>query len=490
VESESSILNLAFRQALLGIIAREGSTLSARTSLVLTRIATGLRFIELQASAWPTAARQVRDAQLTLLRDSIEELDRQQLCVSPDVRSCAESDAASRSFNELVSAQATCIAMLGRADLRSSEAAQRRDFLLSRAFALEQSVRDAVREWAMERLDEPASTEEAVDGNVPHAERLQALLHAAGIPEESKICSISHLFSHSSKQAFLVLTNGAEGWPERAVLRREPAYNIVDTSLPDEFDVLAVAHRAGLPVPRPLCAGWDSSALGGRFILMAFVPGETQNGQSLGRATETVLRQSAEFLAGLHRIDPNIVARMRKLTHLPWHTRLLERLESIYGIWLRDKVEQSAMIEAAFAWLRNNVRGVSDAPCIVHGDFNLRNIMIDRGRISAVVDWETSRLGHRAEDLAYFKREISNLMPWSDYLTAYQNAGAPPIAARDISYFDVMTWLWRVVVTVTAYSGYYRGMHRDFTFLTTRFVEYEDSLDGLSEAMRNLSDGN
>ena len=141
------------------------------------------------------------------------------------------------------------------------------------------------------------------------------------------------------------------------------------------------------------------------------------------------------------------------------------------------------MIEAAFAWLRGNIGRLDDDRVIVHGDYDLRNILVAEGHISAVLDWEMSRLGHRAEDLGYFRNEAGRGIDWADFIDAYQEAGAAPINPSAVAYFDVWAWLWRVVIVVTAYSGYYRGEHGNFLYGSTRFVEYEDHLDKLADAL-------
>jgi aminoglycoside phosphotransferase (APT) family kinase protein len=486
MQSESSLFGLLFHKTLMGILATEGQSLTPRAQLLLTRVSEGLQYFALRESAPPEAAAQARASLLALLKDTVEEIDHRGLEAPPNARLLASADQTPTSprFEDLVVAQAECIAKLSSRDSSVPKRGTASARLIQRSFEIQQGVRDSLKQRQAAHVAEPFPS--AVDATLdpPSASQLQSLLHAAGISPQIEVQTIRPLFSHSSKQAFVVTTNGADNWPTQAILRREPAYSIVDTSLPDEYDVLDVAYRAGLPVPRPLFAGHHAADLGGRFILMSFVTGSARSAASLGGDLPTVLKQAASFLARLHRIDPRDVARMRAAGEESWQSRLTGRMQSIYDIWLRDRVEPSVLIESAFAWLRMHAPSVHEEPCIVHGDYDLRNILVDSGGISAVVDWETSRLGHRAEDPAYFKRQISRGMPWAEFMAEYESHTMRRIAMSDIQFFEVMSWLWRTVVTITAYSGYYRGTHEDFFFATTRYAEYEDSLDGLAEAMR------
>ena len=42
-----------------------------------------------------------------------------------------------------------------------------------------------------------------------------------------------------------------------------------------------------------------------------------------------------------------------------------------------------------------------DGPVLVHGDFGPQNVLIDDGRITALVDWEFAHIGQPVEDLAW-----------------------------------------------------------------------------------------
>jgi aminoglycoside phosphotransferase (APT) family kinase protein len=193
----------------------------------------------------------------------------------------------------------------------------------------------------------------------------------------------------------------------------------------------------------------------------------------------------ATFLAGLQAIDPAAVPRLRPDLVRPVRDVVRDRIEQYYAIWQRDRLGPSAIVDAAFAWLRANLSLIDDQPVIVHGDFDMRNVLSVSGHLSAVLDWELSRLGHRMEDLAYILYEVEQAMPWEDFVAAYRRAGGGIVDEAQIRYFVIWSAVWRIVVVVTAYSGYGRA-HCEFVFGSTAYIEYDELMDRLVRCLREL----
>jgi aminoglycoside phosphotransferase (APT) family kinase protein len=267
------------------------------------------------------------------------------------------------------------------------------------------------------------------------------------------------------------------------VLRRASAYNPTQASLADEFDLLNTLHAQGLPVAKVLMAERDVSKLGSGFIIMQRLPGKPQTIASIGEHGPAIMRQMAAILARIHSVDAKTLSAPHRDSGkgvVPVMQGLIDRF---YSRWLRERVDGSMALESAFTWLRMNAAALDDRVSLVHGDCNLRNILIDGGRVSAVLDWELSHAGHSAEDLAYIRPDVEAIMPWGDFLAAYIAAGGKPASEQSLRYFSIWRDVWRTSMAACIYGAFIRGEHRNFIFGTVSFHEYYTTLDTLVSFM-------
>ena len=81
--------------------------------------------------------------------------------------------------------------------------------------------------------------------------------------------------------------------------------------------------------------------------------------------------------------------------------------DMIRGQYIASETEKIIEMNKLIDWLPNNIPG-DDETSIVHGDYRLDNMVIDRNtsKVSAVLDWELSTLGHPLGDFTY------HLMQW------------------------------------------------------------------------------
>ncbi len=314
---------------------------------------------------------------------------------------------------------------------------------------------------------------------------LNRYLADRGLP--GRITDISPLWTESSKEITLVDTDGGGGWPHRAVLRRERPYAIVANSVADEFDVLAVVHVAGLPVPRPVFAEHDPAILGGRVIATSHEAGAIGSVASLGDAAVPVVAAAAGFLAKLHDIPYASVPRLTEEARTGVRARMLERITVCAQGWRKARLEAEPALDAAFAWLAANVDKLDDDAAIVHGDFDLRNMLVEQGVLSSVLDWEFAKFGHRAEDLGYFYDRATEVMSWSTFMHHYAQEGGSPIGDFPVLYHRIWAWALRTTIVVNAYTGYWRGAHDDFRLGTCAFYEYPDHIRRLTLALDEAS---
>ncbi len=293
------------------------------------------------------------------------------------------------------------------------------------------------------------------------------------------------------------LTGGASRatWAFTATTAAEVRQLILRVGPPDEIHAgmeleaaaLSRAAAAGAPVPRVLAASNSPEALGNPFLVCDFVPGETIV-RKIQRALDdggrvALLEQCAEALAAIHRADP---------------TGIGLSSEDQLGSWRHELDEigdTTATFEWAFRWLERNQPADTGDPVLVHGDFRMGNLIVDGSRLAAVLDWELTHRGSRAEDLAWFcirawrfgaprALDAGGLGRIEDFLTAYERAGAVTLDRKTFHWWLVSATLrWGIICRYQA-ERHLSGQTRSVELATIgrRVCETEWDLLNLLEA--------
>ena len=249
------------------------------------------------------------------------------------------------------------------------------------------------------------------------------------------------------------LTGGASRttWAFDATTGEQRRALILRTGPPDEvhagMELEARAQRAacaaGAPVPHIVVADDSIAALGNPFLICDAIAGETivrriqRQLDDPGR--RRLLSQCAEALVAIHRADPNLPGISADDQMAAWR----DELDAIG--------DTTATFEWAFRWLADN-RPASSPPRLVHGDFRMGNLIVDKSDLAAVLDWELVHVGEIYEDLAWFcirawrfgaplDLAAGGLGSIEDFLHDYEKAGG---AAVDRSAFH---W-WLVQATL------------------------------------------
>lgn len=212
---------------------------------------------------------------------------------------------------------------------------------------------------------------------------------------------------------------------EELIIRRDAAPNPTGFSVVNEFPVLrAVWAAGGVPIAEPLLVEGNSTVLGSPFLIVRRMPGSTDTSHwRSDRAAGLRLAQDlARTLARLHAIDIRaFLPPGEPITPIGdyvaaevdrWHLRSLQ--------W---RIRPSPAIDAGFAWMRANVPRSDREPVFVHGDVGFHNMLMDHGRLTALLDWEFSHIGDPMEDLIYCRPFVTEVCEWPAFLAAYQDAG-------------------------------------------------------------------
>lgn len=279
---------------------------------------------------------------------------------------------------------------------------------------------------------------------------LETYLHAA-FPEESalQVVDLRNVPGGRSKETTMITLAGARTLPERIVMRSDIPGGLVPSRTVDEYDIVRIAARHGVPVPDPLLCENDASRLGMTFMLVAAVPGRTEgayNPEVGGRVTDKpgVGRQLAGILARLHRIP---LAEFRGT-----HVDRGEDLDALVRGTIESTYEQARSfdapsrvhIEMAYAWLKANLHLAQDPdPCLIHCDVGLHNMLIEDGTITALLDWELATIASPAREIAKILHLIDYLMPREDFLAEYRAAGGPANATDPdrLNFYAVMNYM-------------------------------------------------
>jgi aminoglycoside phosphotransferase (APT) family kinase protein len=265
------------------------------------------------------------------------------------------------------------------------------------------------------------------------------------------VSGIERMSGGASRQTF-VFEAKSERDTRRLVLRRDPP-GAPSPGLMRETALLRAAAARGVPVPRVVVSGDDSSPLGAAFLVMEHVDGETiprriLRDEGLAPARAQLARRCGEVLAEIHSIEPAAVPGLSGG----------DQLEQ-----LRNALDASAQphpaFELAFRWLESDRPPPSD-PTVVHGDFRNGNLIIGPEGIRAVLDWELAHLGDPAEDLGWLCMKawrFGSSLPVGGFgtveqlLAGYESHGGAHVEREVLRWWQVMgTLRWGIICIVQA----------------------------------------
>jgi aminoglycoside phosphotransferase (APT) family kinase protein len=191
------------------------------------------------------------------------------------------------------------------------------------------------------------------------------------------------------------------------VLRRKPPGVLLPSAhaVDREFRVLQALHGGAVPVATPLHLCEDTAVIGSMFYLMAHVDGRILWDPSLPdfepAARAAHYDAIVDALAALHAVDPAAVGLGDFGKPGSYFERQLRRWSEQYRA---SETRPIAAMEALIAALPPRCPADDGSVALVHGDFRIDNLIFapDAPRVSAIVDWELSTLGHPLADLGYF----------------------------------------------------------------------------------------
>ena len=289
-----------------------------------------------------------------------------------------------------------------------------------------------------------------------------------------------------SKQTLLIGVAESRLLPDTFVIRKDHPAAIMQTSVCNEYPVLVQLYEAGLQVPQPLFLEPSGEYLGAPFMAVARLPGRVEGAHLVAPADHGLALQLATQLGRLHALECSRFAGLLPAPPSQAPDVLRSEIELLRRYWHEFAHAESATLEVAFAWLDENVDGVVPRQAVLHGDIGFHNLLIEKGRITAILDWELARFGHPAEDLGYCRSTVSRMVPYPDFCKTYEAAGGPHIDPRTNDFYTLLQLCRFVVYEVRGRGLFEFGATEDFGMAYIGAHELPALVHRLSEMLRDV----
>lgn len=275
-----------------------------------------------------------------------------------------------------------------------------------------------------------------------------ALLRKHAKPGEEPSAVRDHRLLSGGFSKEMIAATALYPWGQEGIVVRKIASGRTATTLADEFCVLSFAASRGVAAPEPLA--FDQDMLGSPAFVTRRVPGRCLGdvwGPSEPIEPEAVLA-AADALAHLHTLDPSALTATplpAMTTRAQFSAAVDERQAVLDGLATHEGEPFVDALRLLLAWLRAHLPEDVTRPALVHGDFAFHNILFDGTTVGGIVDWERAHLGDPTEDLAYLRPSVEQVLPWKDFISAYETAGGDPVPDDRLHYFTVWHDVWRAV---------------------------------------------
>ena len=321
---------------------------------------------------------------------------------------------------------------------------------------------EACNQWELELYsyraqNAPASVEEEEDNKFTRANLELYLRQKFPDRRDMKVVEFRSLPGGFSKFTTLFEVEDAMNRREAMVARIEPPQRFWDLPglfVNKEYPVVQLAHEAGIPTAEPLWLEGDTELLGRPFFVSRKARGVacgTHSGAAEKLSSDFV-RKMARTLADIHRVPVALDNPLIQQSHLAkWlgHASLAANTRAGVEEWAEqlpsNESNGSPFLAYAVNWLLENAPEDNFAPCLLHGDFGPHNLMMEDGEITALLDWETARIGDPAEDFGHLASSTNATMDMDEFVRFYKEAGGQQLSEYRLRYFDVYDCVQRAL---------------------------------------------
>lgn len=300
------------------------------------------------------------------------------------------------------------------------------------------------------------------------SERLRSYL-AARLGNDVQVSELIRAGAGSSRENWLFDAIEGDGTRVPLVLRRDPAASLVETSREVEVAAMrALAAASSVPVPRVRWLERSDGPLGAPFIIMSRAPGRADRRLLRDKTLSleqrvSIAQQLCDVLADIHAVDPaELNAGDNEDDRFP---RLppREQIEHWTAEIERGRREPIPLLHLVAWWLRDHVPGEA-GEALVHGDFRVENVLIQRGAVTAVIDWELAHVGHHVEDVAWYllhRYRHDHLIEggWTraDFLARYCERSGRAVSEADLKFWEMLSLYKSAAMALAASAAFISG---------------------------------
>tara|TARA_Y100001970_G_scaffold107441_1_gene134378 strand:- start:70 stop:1053 length:984 start_codon:yes stop_codon:yes gene_type:complete len=279
---------------------------------------------------------------------------------------------------------------------------------------------------------------------------------------DGEVVNLEPLTGGASKEIWKFEVN-ANGKSDRYILRRGSGVEgplAIKTS--DEAKIQKTVRKLGAQVPEIIAVSSIDDELGDAYI-MKFVDGESiarkiLRDEEYKSTLPKLAFECGQSIAKIHQADIN------EFPFLPSKS-VFEQINDLYQTYEAFN-QPSPVFEYTYLWLlEQNFGEINDA--LVHGDFRLGNIIVDKDGLKSVIDWELAHIGNPLQDLGWIcgnswrfgntDKVVGGFGDLADLLKGYNSISNYQVDENMVKAWQVFgTFRWGVICLIQA-SAYLTG---------------------------------
>jgi aminoglycoside phosphotransferase (APT) family kinase protein len=299
-------------------------------------------------------------------------------------------------------------------------------------------------------------------------DRLEAYLRDRFADAELTVASFKSLPGGYGKETTLFEVEG-KALSGGFVMRRDRLAPTMDNDchhIDREYRVIRAAWENGFPAPEAVWLDTEHRLLpGGHFLVMTRAPG-TSGGdvfQASGAISGDFTDLLASSLAKLHALPP--MPELGRVSEMIapdlWNLSCAEAAEryirQIRDLYLSEMSVPSPAVLGFYGYLLANIPDAPERAVLLHGDVGFHNMIVDDGKLSALVDWEFSHIGDPAEDVGYARNTAGSSLDWDRFMATYRATGGIAISPERLRFFRIWGHLRNLTACQMTSNAYEQG---------------------------------